>query len=247
MPIKLWKYKIIALQNPTLKKLILYSMTEVLLVVLGILLALEVDNWKESKKIIIAENNTLIGLHEYLSQNLSKIQSIVRRDSLRIIRNQKIIDLLKDPYSNYQPQYDSLFGQILEFDVFFSQRLSYETIDNNGIVVIRNEQLRTKIAYLYDYALTELERQGNSSKQQLAMQSEPVLNRYLETGKKFGQKFPNDFQRLKQEQEFMNNLTNARAHQRMFMEYFKSNISKIKRVMLDIEKELVSIKNWVFF
>ena len=120
MPIKLWKYKIIALQNPTLKKLILYSMAEVLLVVLGILLALEVDNWKESKKIIIAENNTLIGLHEYLSQNLSKIQSIVRRDSLRIIRNQKIIDLLKDPYSNYQPQYDSLFGQILEFDVFFS-------------------------------------------------------------------------------------------------------------------------------
>lgn len=218
-------------------------MAEVLLVVLGILLALEVDNWKESKKIIIAENNTLIGLHEYLSQNLSKIQSIVRRDSLRIIRNQKIIDLLKDPYSNYQPQYDSLFGQILEFDVFFSQRLSYETIDNNGIVVIRNEQLRTKIAYLYDYALTELERQGNSSKQQLAMQSEPVLNRYLETGKKFGQKFPNDFQRLKQEQEFMNHLTSATAHQRMLMEYFKSNIPKIKRVMLDIEKELVSIKN----
>jgi hypothetical protein len=243
MPIKLWKYKIIALQNPTLKKLILYSMAEVLLVVLGILLALEVGNWKESKKIIIAENNTLIGLHEYLSQNLSKIQSIVRRDSLRIIRNQKIIDLLKDPYTNYQPQYDSLFGQILEFDVFFSQRLSYETIDNNGIVVIRNEQLRTKIAYLYNYALTELERQGNSSKQQLAMQSEPVLNRYLETGKKFGQKFPNDFQRLKQEQEFMNHLTNATAHQRMFMEYFKSNIPKIKRVMLDIEKELVSIKN----
>lgn len=196
MPIKLWKYKIIALQNPTLKKLILYSMAEVLLVVLGILLALEVGNWKESKKIIIAENNTLIGLHEYLSQNLSKIQSIVRRDSLRIIRNQKIIDLLKDPYSNYQPQYDSLFGQILEFDVFFSQRLSYETIDNNGIVVIRNEQLRTKIAYLYDYALTELVRQGNSSKQQLAMQSEPVLNRYLETEKNLVKSFPTIFNGL---------------------------------------------------
>ena len=196
MPIKLWKYKIIALQNPTLKKLILYSMAEVLLVVLGILLALEVGNWKESKKIIIAENNTLIGLHEYLSQNLSKIQSIVRRDSLRIIRNQKIIDLLKDPYSNYQPQYDSLFGQILEFDVFFSQRLSYETIDNNGIVVIRNEQLRTKIAYLYDYAFTELVRQGNSSKQQLAMQSEPVLNRYLKTEKNLVKSFPTIFNGL---------------------------------------------------
>jgi hypothetical protein len=179
MPIKLWKYKITAFQNPTLKKLILYSMAEVLLVVLGILLALEVDNWKEPKKIIIAENNTLIGLHEDLSQNLSNIQSIVRRDSLRIIGNRKIIDLLKDPYSNYQAQYDSLFGQILEYDVFFSQRLSYETIDNNGIVVIRNEQLRTKIAYLYDYALTELERQGNSCKQQLAMKKNRFPSRTM--------------------------------------------------------------------
>ncbi|MEK9517173.1 MAG: hypothetical protein VWZ97_04045 [Flavobacteriaceae bacterium] len=98
-------------------------------------------------------------------------------------------------------------GKILDYDVFFSQRLTYESIDNNGIMVIRNAQLRTKIAYLYDYILNELEQQGNISKQLLATQSEPVLTRYLETGKNVGSRFPNDFQRLKKEQEFMNHLT----------------------------------------
>lgn len=243
MPIKFWKYKIKGTKSPTVKNLLLFAIAEVILVMLGILLALEVDNWKESKKMISAEKTTLTGLYNDLSQNLSKIKSIIRRDSIRIIGNRKIIALLKDPHSAYQSQYDTLFGQILAYDVFFSQRLTYESIDNNGIMVIRNDQLRTKIAYLYDYVLNELEQQGNSSKQLLAMQSAAVLTRYLETGKNVGSRFPNDFQRLKEEQEFMNHLTNATAHQRMFMQYFKGSIPEIQRVLLDIEKELGSVKN----
>jgi hypothetical protein len=110
-------------------------------------------------------------------------------------------------------------------------------------MVIRNDQLRTKTAYLYDYILKELEQQGNSSKQLLAMQSAAVLTRYLETGNNVGSRFPNDFQRLKKEQEFMNHLTNATVHQWIFMQYFKGSIPEIERVMLDIEKELGSAKN----
>lgn len=93
MSIKLWKYKINLFKNPTVKKLILFAIAEVILVMLGILLALEVDNWKESKRMISLEKTMLTGLHADLNQNLSKIQSIIRRDSLRIIGNQKIIAL----------------------------------------------------------------------------------------------------------------------------------------------------------
>ena len=45
----------------------------------------------------------------------------------------------------------------------------------------------------------------------------------------------------------MNHLTNATAHQRMFMQYFKGSITEIQRVLLDIEKELCSVKNRVFY
>ena len=197
MSIKLWKYKINLFKNPTVKKLILFAIAEVIMVIFGILLALEVDNCKESKRMISLEKTMLTGLYADLSQNLSKIQSIIRRDSLRITGNQKIIALLKDSHSTYHSQYDTLLGQILEYDVFFSQRLTFESIDNNGIIVIRNAQLRTKIAYLYDYILNELEQQGNSSKQPLATQSEPVLTRYLETGKYVGSSFPTTFNVLK--------------------------------------------------
>ena len=197
MSIKLWKYKINLFKNPTVKKLILFAIAEVIMVIFGILLALEVDNCKESKRMISLEKTMLTGLYADLSQNLSKIQSIIRRDSLRITGNQKIIALLKDSHSTYHSQYDTLLGKILDYDVFFSQRLTYESIDNNGIMVIRNAQLRTKIAYLYDYILNELEQQGNISKQLLATQLEPVLTRYLETGKNVGSSFPTTFNVLK--------------------------------------------------
>tara|TARA_B100001057_G_scaffold387475_1_gene394706 strand:+ start:3595 stop:3744 length:150 start_codon:yes stop_codon:yes gene_type:complete len=45
----------------------------------GIMLALEVDNWKESKRMISSEKTMLTGLHGDLSQNLNKIQTIIRR------------------------------------------------------------------------------------------------------------------------------------------------------------------------
>lgn len=134
----------------------------------------------------------------------------------------------------------------MEYDVFFSQRLTYESIDNNGIVVIKNDQHRTKIAYLYDYILNELERQGNRSKQLIASQSEPILICHIETSENIGSRFPNDFQGLKTEREFMNHFTISTAHQNMFMQYFKGSIPEIQRVMLEIEKELVSLENWSF-
>ena len=89
MSVKFWNYKIKTFKNPTVKKLAIFAIAEVLLLMLGILLALEVDNWKETKKMIRAEKTTLIGLHADLSQNLNKIQTIIRKDSLRIIGNQK--------------------------------------------------------------------------------------------------------------------------------------------------------------
>ena len=48
MSIKLRKYKINLFKNPTVKKFILFAIAEVILVMFVILLALEVDNWKES-------------------------------------------------------------------------------------------------------------------------------------------------------------------------------------------------------
>ena len=84
MSVKLWNYKIKTFKNPTVKKLAIFAIAEVLLVMLGILLALEVDNWKETKKMIRAEKTTLIGLHADLSQNLKKFKPLSERIPLEL-------------------------------------------------------------------------------------------------------------------------------------------------------------------
>ena len=80
----------------------------------------------------------------------------------------------------------------------------------------------------------------------MASQSEPILIRHIGTIENIGSRFPNDFQGLKTELEFMNHFTSATTHQKMFMQYFKGSIPQIQRVMLEIEKELVSLENWAF-
>lgn len=234
-------YKISIFKNPTVKKFILFAIGEIFLVMFGILLALEVDNWKENRKSFNIERVALMGIYDDLHQNRNKIQSIIKNDSMRIIGNQKLITLLKDPLSDYHQDYDTLLGKILQYDAFFCQRMSYENLDNSG-TVIKNNSLRTQIAYLYDYILKELEQQGNRSKELLIMLSEPVITRHLETSQNLGSRFPNDFQALKKDQEFLNHLTAATAHQRLFMDYFKSSILEIDKVMEVIEKELSSLK-----
>ena len=59
MSVKFWNYKIKTFKNPTVKKLAIFDIAEFLLVMPGILLALEVDNRKETKKMIRAEKPPL--------------------------------------------------------------------------------------------------------------------------------------------------------------------------------------------
>ena len=164
MSIILRTLKISIFKNATAKKFILIGIGEIFLVMFGILLALEVDNWKENRKSLSIERMALKGIYDYLHQNRNKIQYIIKNDSMRIIGNQKLIALLKDPLSDYHQDYDTLLGKILQYDAFFCQRTSYESLDNSS-TVIKNNPLRTQITHLFDYILKELEQQGNRSKE----------------------------------------------------------------------------------
>jgi len=237
MSIILRTFKISIFKNATAKKFILIGIGEIFLVMFGILLALEVDNWKENRKSLSIERMALKGIYDDLHQNRNKIQYIIKNDSMRIIGNQKLIALLKDPLSDYHQDYDTLLGKILQYDAFFCQRTSYESLDNSS-TVIKNNPLRGQITHLFDYILKELEQQGNRSKELLIILSEPVITRHLETGQNLSSRFPNDFQALKKDQEFLNHLTAATAQQRLFVEYFKMSLKEIDWVIAAIEKEL---------
>ncbi len=53
-----------------------YAIGEILLVVIGILIALQINNWNEERKAIISERSQINFVYQDLKRDLSKIESI---------------------------------------------------------------------------------------------------------------------------------------------------------------------------
>ncbi|MDM9630262.1 DUF6090 family protein [Robiginitalea aurantiaca] len=134
-------------------KYLLYAVGEILLVVIGILIALQVDRWNELRKDRELESNLLIGLRDDLSNDIEQIQGRVNEshlDLLRTIGRFDSVTQLEDLDLHYM---DSLFYSrcIRPRNTFFPQNGTYQSIINNGNSnIIRNNELLKGIQIIYD-------------------------------------------------------------------------------------------------
>ena len=58
-------------------KYLRYAVGEIVLVVIGILIALQVNNWNEYRKEKVEEKKILLSLHNEISNNLESLQVLV--------------------------------------------------------------------------------------------------------------------------------------------------------------------------
>ena len=132
-----------------ISKYTVYAIGEIFLVMIGILLALQANNWNENRKDRLLE---LEILHE-MKQGLEKDNSDVVYNigaHQRILKSQMIII---DWMDSDRPYHDSLahhFSISNNSTVFVSNEGPYETLKQIGIRTIQNDLLRKKIQEVYD-------------------------------------------------------------------------------------------------
>ena len=69
-------------------KFLRYAIGEVILVVFGILIALQVNNWNEYRKEKIEEKKILLSLHNEISNNLESLKVVIKEKNNIIDINQ---------------------------------------------------------------------------------------------------------------------------------------------------------------
>tara|TARA_B100001093_G_scaffold284479_1_gene271725 strand:+ start:275 stop:535 length:261 start_codon:yes stop_codon:yes gene_type:complete len=74
-------------QSLEIKQYLKYGIGEVVLVVIGILLALQVNNWNEKRKLINEEKKTLLSFHNEVSNNLNILNAL-------LLRSKKLLKLI---------------------------------------------------------------------------------------------------------------------------------------------------------
>ncbi|TPV35385.1 hypothetical protein FJ651_00240 [Paucihalobacter ruber] len=130
-------------------KYLKYAIGEILLVVIGILIALQINNWNESKKNRAYEVTMLREVNEaleidltFLNENISYLESA--------LKSYYALGIMKNEVSQYR---DSLFehlDKVREFGIVLNLNISaYEAIKSGGLDKISDLTIKNQLSKLY--------------------------------------------------------------------------------------------------
>jgi hypothetical protein len=166
-------------QNKTAKYL-KYAIGEIVLVMVGILLALQVNNWNELRKDRLQE----IKLYENLLVSLSADSTDVIKFSGLIstgMRNQKFfinnsIQELIEHYTIQQLE-DSLRNAQKIGASFFPRYSAYNQLSSNGFqALLQSEEIKTKLLELYDRSYKRYLHIDASIDEKSEFHLQPIIN-----------------------------------------------------------------------
>ena len=122
-----------------------YAIGEIVLVVIGILLALSINNWNEDRKDKILEQNYLLKIHEEFKSNKEQFDHIISMHRQSYKSGNWIIENYNKPDINI----DTLRKHLLVFRFSYTYNPSKSSIDaiiNSGkLGIIRDNELSSKL------------------------------------------------------------------------------------------------------
>lgn len=130
-----------------IRKYLFYSVGEILLVVIGILIALQVNNWNENRLERAERSLLMSNLNEEFIQNKKLIQESIISRSQIVEAGITIMDLIGRKRTAFSGiNLDSLFYAFLGTDDYSSSRSSIDNIIQSGKMnLITNQELVNKI------------------------------------------------------------------------------------------------------
>ncbi|MCJ7758759.1 MAG: DUF6090 family protein [Gillisia sp.] len=121
-------------------KYLVYAIGEILLVVIGILIALQVNNWNEHRKSINAEKQYYKNIKRQLQEDIIVIKSNIDFNQRYYKQYQYAIQLIN---TNNQSNLDSLgiiAINLLEYSDFHQETYIYQTLVSSGEIKLLNNQ-----------------------------------------------------------------------------------------------------------
>jgi len=125
-----------------------YAIGEIILVVIGILIALSINNWNEARKNSAFEKEILTQVQANLVKDKLTLEEISSNFQKAINSSNKI---LESAWS--QQDIDSLqfwLADVIQFDRFQPLTNAYEVLKSKGLDQVKNKELRFLLGTYYD-------------------------------------------------------------------------------------------------
>jgi len=136
-------------------KYIMYAIGEIILVVIGILIALQINNMNEERKELVKSHDILLEIKENLQFNTSRFMVEIKEEESVI----KSIDIVFENINEYKVYNDSLdfhFINTTYYPTASRKSSGYETLKSQGVELIKSNKLRQGIIDLYEKTYNEI-------------------------------------------------------------------------------------------
>jgi len=210
---------------------------ELFLVVIGILIALRLNNWNEIRKTRIFEKKTLKELLSDLKQNINDIE-----ENITILEKCKqSTEIIINHIENSLPYNDSLdshFSNLYPYITFSPIQTTYNNLSQTGMNLISNDSLRVDISDLFanqysSYRVFEstyfVEHHNNYIK--------PMFMREFETFERESLK-PKQYDQFIKNQDYKQIMNYTVSSCTTFIKMQSKLRESAKKLIIDIEKEI---------
>jgi len=126
-----------------------YAIGEILLVVIGILIALQINNWNEERKESLAIKNVLIEIKEDLIEDRAELERNIELRTADFEAQKRIINVL-ETNSSFNENIRSDLGRIHLARNVFSASKGYDLLKELNLGALRDKELRILITRYYE-------------------------------------------------------------------------------------------------
>lgn len=156
---------------------LLYATGEILLVVIGILLALQINNWNEDRKELEFEQYILNEIHTNLQQDQEQISQSL---AYRVEAQTAIEQILASSVNSVSEEaYGEYVANLLTFERFYPIVNGYEMLKNNGLI-ITDENLRSLLGQYYEYEVLRVQSSLQDLEKAFIEEGQFILKDYLD-------------------------------------------------------------------
>ncbi len=224
------------ISGENLSRYVLYAIGEISLIVIGILIAFSIDNWKEDRERKDQERKILKELRAGLIADSVDISGNIRTHET----TKNACYLLADILEKDLPWHDSLkmvFMNSCLNTIFDYSNGAYTTLKAKGMDLVTNDSLRRQINTYYDQRVAfNIELQRFSMDQSLSfldMQRDKIKN-----FRAYQPAEPWDFEALKKDRQYRSELTMIGSMREFQENAFRTLLRHNKRLINGIADEL---------
>ena len=218
-------------------KYLIYAMGEILLVMIGILLAFQVNSWNDQRKRDLLE----IGILKELKQNL--MVDIVDIDENVIHHKQalKSSQIISSVIENDLPNNDSLnnhFSNIIVVPMFMPTKTAYENLKLTGTNILDNNALRLAIIELYERKYTFLKDVVDRERVKMYNDLDGFYRNEFSSIDFFGKSYPVNFEELIKNQVYSNYVNYQKTISKFILAQYKFTKEETNNLIIRINEEL---------